>query len=191
MQTEEAKMIRVTQLEAAIRQLITAIRIFFAETDDFSVYSLTHNSLEILSKLLKQKSTKTMWEKIIEEEIKPEYQDVFKKDAVDPRNFFKHGMTRKGGVSEERDFIEFYPETNKLFLLFAVDAVRVHFQKEFCRHAELFLFLEWFRLHHPNIVNEDIRKQLSSLEEDRILSKSQFFQKNFPIAQSTLGSFQR
>jgi hypothetical protein len=106
----------ITKLDAAKRQLCTAIRMFFADDDAIAVCTLANAALEIFEgrpKKVSQRGAKTRLFDIFKTTA---YQNLSKKEAWDrvhkAKNFFKHG----GSLQES---VVFHEETNDGVLLFA------------------------------------------------------------------------
>lgn len=139
-----------TQLDVAVRQLCTAIRMFFAEEDDFAIYSLARNAEEIISVLLKKKGLASLWNKMLDENIKPEYREEVRKWFDDERNDLKHAR------HNEDDEVAFHAGGNELFLFISANALHMYYQEIFLQHEELLLLTGWCRIHHPQIFQNPI-----------------------------------
>jgi hypothetical protein len=85
---QELKAENITKLDAAIRQLTTAIRLFFEDQDPISVYTLAHASMEILSKLCERAGKDRYLQQVAEKH------GLTEKEARQivsyGKNFFKH-----------------------------------------------------------------------------------------------------
>lgn len=170
--------IQVTQLEVAIRQLTTAVVLFFADGDPCSIYSLARNAEEILSVILKKKGQKSMWNQMLDECIKPEYREEVRRDADNPRNDFKHAR------HPANQLIEFYPETNRTFLLVGVEALRVHYPDLLRKNPDLITFMMWYAINHPEVLHDEVREAIVSsqkYESYKGLSKPIFYKKYMEI----------
>jgi hypothetical protein len=82
----DRRKIKIPKLEAARRQVETAIRIYFANGDPVSIHTLAAASLQILVDLDKKG---TLWD-FIETHVKPEHLSEVKKLFAEAENFFKH-----------------------------------------------------------------------------------------------------
>jgi len=89
----------VTKLDAAKRQLCTAIRMFFADYDVLSVYTLAHAALEIFERRPKKEGGPKIRHFDV---LKTTCPHLNEKDAWDylhsVKNFFKHGGSLKSSV---------------------------------------------------------------------------------------------
>jgi hypothetical protein len=82
--------IKITKLEAARRQLVTAIRIFFANGDPVPTHALAAAALGILEDLDNHGAgTGTTFDRI-ETRLRPEHIERFREALRRPQNFFKH-----------------------------------------------------------------------------------------------------
>lgn|SRR5262249_22514950 len=136
----------VTKLDAAKRQLCSAIRMFFADDDAVAVYTLANAALEILEgrpkfegrpKKGSQQASRPTRSRLFDL-LKTRYPNLSHKDAWKEahkaKNFFKHGGSLEASIV-------FAEEANDLVLLFAcshcVD------QTALAQPAEVDAFLIW------------------------------------------------
>jgi len=80
--------IKVTKLDAARRQLRTAIELWFAGGDPVSIHALAYAAHEIIHRLFRQKGLSDLF--FDSSLIKPEYSKEFSLVIKDSANFFKH-----------------------------------------------------------------------------------------------------
>jgi hypothetical protein len=173
MVTIDKTSITVTKLEAAQRQLRTAIRLWFADADPVSVHTLGYAAYEIIhavSKRLNPNRRDLLFDSLsIKEEYRGEIAMLLKKHA----NFFKHA--NKAG----EDVIEFHPVTSHLFLLFSIIGLEVCGQT---KSTEEWAFVSWMQVHHPEFLTEKGREVVANaipidrLAELRLTSKSEFLE---------------
>lgn len=161
-----------SQLDVAVRQLCTAVKMFFADDDAFSMYSLVRNSEEIISGLLRDKGEMSLWNSALENQIKPEYRKMVRKWCDDERNDLKH-RTHK-----ENEMIELHLGNIEFFLMVGVNALHTHYPEIFLQKSELVVFNIWCRTNHPEIFEH----QMNWFEGDELLSKQEFFTKHLPFA---------
>jgi hypothetical protein len=90
---------QITKLEAARRQLVTAIRLFFEDADSISVYSLAHSSWEILDALCSHRGLLRFRNEMSSATGRGE--DEIKQIANYGRNFFKHANKDPEAVLED------------------------------------------------------------------------------------------
>jgi hypothetical protein len=82
----------VSKLDAAKRQLETAIRLYFSDGDPVSIHTLTGASYNILRDITKHKGVEPMlFKDRMLDSVKPEYREMFIKKVNGAENFFKHG----------------------------------------------------------------------------------------------------
>jgi hypothetical protein len=79
----------VTKLEAARRQLVTAIRLFFDDREPVSIHTLAHASWEICSTLCGHEGITTAADYIAQPYGTQPFKDLRRK-ASKYKNFFKH-----------------------------------------------------------------------------------------------------
>ncbi|MFM9850024.1 MAG: hypothetical protein ACKVP3_23065 [Hyphomicrobiaceae bacterium] len=78
----------ITKLEAAKRQLVTAIRLFFRDEDSVSIYTLTHAAWEVLDAICANRGL-DRFRALTAQANSAREQDV-RRAATYGRNFFKH-----------------------------------------------------------------------------------------------------
>lgn len=89
----------ITKLDAARRQLLTAIHIQWYMAEPIAAYQLAANAAEICDTLLKRMGHIRMRERIMEVHSMTEAEAV--KVVNDPRNFTKHANTDPDGKMED------------------------------------------------------------------------------------------
>jgi hypothetical protein len=167
--------IKISKLEAARRQIETAIRIYFVNGDPVSVHTLAAASLQILVDLDKKgPQTGTLWD-FIEAQVEPEHVAEVKKLFAEAENFFKHA---------DRDpdkILEFPLAEPELFLWECVAKY-----PELTGETPLMMvaYRIWFMIHHSDILKPEIRAQVNFLglstdfpENDR----ARFFEYALPV----------
>jgi hypothetical protein len=107
---------RMTILEAANRQLCTAIRLFFADDDAVAVHTLACAAGEIYEKRSKKAGNDLMFDFV--KKGNPDAGINLREALNQPRNFFKHGPSSHGGASLSEG-IEFEDSMNDFALLTA------------------------------------------------------------------------
>src|SRR6476620_5779386 len=106
----------ITKLEAARRQLTTALELWMSEGDPVAVHTLAHAAHEIIHRCFRNAGHSDLLydSTLIEEEHRADFARFMKDDA----NFFKHSNNEK--ATDTRDF---NPEGNLPFLLMSVLAL--------------------------------------------------------------------
>jgi hypothetical protein len=119
----------ITTLEAANRQLCTAIRLFFADDDSVAVHTLACAAGEIYEKSYKKKRRDRMFDFV--RLGNPEHTEAdLRQTLVHARNFFKHGASNHGGAAVS-DSIEFEDSMNDFALLAAcIDCIQLYSQAQ-------------------------------------------------------------
>jgi hypothetical protein len=165
--------IRVSKLNAAQRQLRTAISLWFEDGDPVSIHTLAFAAYEIfhcVSEHCDPNRRDLLFDTLhIKDEHRKRWLAIVKKKA----NFFKHG---------DRDpeaMIDFSPELAETFILYALTA------RQLCRESpseEESIFMWWVMFHQSEMLIEEARKGLldrlsvEHVERIRGLPKSKFFE---------------
>ena len=163
----------ISKLDAARRQLQTAITLWFAEGDPVSIHTLTHAAYEIIETVSKQRNPGRRDllsdSPVVKDEHRKEWKDFIRK----PGNFFKHA--RRDG----NDVIEFRPVASELFILFAILGVGLSGERI---NDEEDAYMHWLYFHEPDLLTESGRKRfvdgipIDRLDELRSLPKKEFLQ---------------
>jgi len=138
---------RVTKLEAARRQLSTAITLFFDRGDSVSVHTLSAASQEILRGLGRRQGLGSMFKDspLIKPEKRKELGDIF--NAA--QNFFKHADKDPDAVHD------FRPAATPFNIL---DAVELYGRLTGSFFPEAEFFRIWFFVKFPHVTVGDLRK---------------------------------
>lgn len=141
---------QISKLDAARRQLDTAINLFFKQADPISIHTLTAAAHQLLMDIGRLNSIKS----VIKENslIKTEYLPQYLAAINEAENFFKHA---------ERDpnaLLRFNPEQTEFLLL---DAVEMYMQLTTEMPEDMTIFRTWFLIKYPNLVAPNIQTQLT------------------------------
>ena len=150
--------ISVTKLDAAKRQLRTAIRLWFQGGDPVSIHTLAFAAYEIIHVLSKKHD---QWRRTLifdSDWIKDEYRPEWNRAVKGSANFFKHAKIDSDAS------IDFYPSQTLLFLMASASGLAIMKQKQ---EKEELAFFYWLCFHQPNWIKPDFRKTL----EDRLTVK--------------------
>jgi hypothetical protein len=168
--SNDGSIIKIGKLEAAHRQLRTAITLWFTDADSVSTHSLAYAACEIVSKKRNPLRPDLLFDSAwIKEEFRKQFNIRLKKHA----NFFKHG---------DRDHeatIEFDSELTEPFLLFSACGRALCGEPQ---SSEESAFLWWIQIHRPSILTEEGQEPVANavpgnrLEYIRSLSKRDFFE---------------
>jgi hypothetical protein len=157
--------IRLTKMDAARRQLQTAIRLWFADDDPVSIHTLAAASHEILNSLYKLRGLSDL---IFDSEV---VVDEYRKEWITAiravPNFFKHA---------DRDpeaTLDFAPATNEFLILFCITALSRMGEDQTCDEHAMVL---WIMLNRPNLVKKGAYTGIpeEGLEFLRSRSKAEF-----------------
>jgi hypothetical protein len=184
--------ITLTKLDAACRQLDTALELWFAEREPVSIHQLAYAAYEVIHFVAKSKdpNIELLFDSlIIKDEYRREWRNLIAKEA----NFFKHADRDPDGV------IDFAPDQAKFFIMFAIHAlISMKHQLTTVEKA----FQVWLGFNHPDGLREEGRKiytepfSVEQLKHIRSLSKSEFLEAFMSASQSrrprgvTIGHFQ-
>ena len=129
--------IKVSKLDAAKRQLETAIRVYFNYGDPVAIHTLACAAHEILSDLNRKYTGKPMV--ISDFLIKDEYKKQFLKMIREPQNFFKHAN------KDPESTIDFNPDVSQFFIF---DAISKYQEITDERVPYFIIFRGWFGAQH-------------------------------------------
>jgi len=139
------KKIKISKLDAARRQILTAIRLYFNYGDIVSIHTLASAAFKITQNICDTSSdlsdSLTDW---IGDRIKPEYKKIFWSKLHETGNFFKHADNDPDAVHA------FYPVATEHMLF---HAVYQYHQLTGEWSAEIRLFINWYMLQHPKSFN--------------------------------------
>lgn len=136
-------MATVTKLEAARRQLVTAIQLFFDSADSVSVFTLAHAAKEVLDRLCHHQG-KTTWEEhiVAATQLAPE---KVRELANYGKNFFKHAD--RPNERQPDAVLEDFSDARNDGILFC--AVRDYAELEPTKPVEIAMFELWYLTAHP------------------------------------------
>ena len=86
-------LIKITRLEAARRQIETAIGLYFENGDEVSIHTLSAAAHSIVEALCKKAGRPQMFKDAMLETIRPEHRKTVNNLMRRPQNFFKHAGT--------------------------------------------------------------------------------------------------
>ncbi len=114
--TDRDAKILVTKLDAARRQLRTAIKLWFEDADPVSVHTLVAASYNVIHNLYRRKGlTDLIYDsRLVKDERRKEWVNRVKSDF----NFFKHSD------KDPDETILFSPFTNEFFIVFCITAIQ-------------------------------------------------------------------
>jgi len=128
----------ITKMDAAKRQLHTAIRLWFAEDDPVSIHTLLSAAHELIHTMFRSAGLAGLFfdSRSIPDEIRTEVSRAIKR----PSEFFKHAR------SDVDKTLEFTPALNGILMLYCVNGLwRL---KEYPSLEEVSIWT-WLNIHHP------------------------------------------
>lgn len=170
--TEQTSVIRIGKWDAAIRQLRTAITLWFTGGDPVAVHALAYAAYEVIHAVSKKRNPHRrdlLFDSLL---IREDYRSDFNKRLKKEAYFFKHGDRDPDGE------IEFDPSLSESFILYAICG------REQCGEPsseEESTFLWWLQLHMSGILTQKGRDALANLmpvenlEYIRRIPKHEFF----------------
>jgi hypothetical protein len=162
--------IKVSKLDAAKRQLDTAIRLWFNDDDPVAIHALASAAYEIIQNINEKKGDKSLTlieltRSVIKVEHVEEAMQLIKK----PMNFFKHANRDPHAI------LEFNPKVTESFFAIAIQGLKELGEQ---RSDVQTAFAIWSLFHKPDhfskgqeFINHFGRPQI---EEMKILKKSDF-----------------
>lgn len=151
--------IQIEKIDAAERQLVVAIKLFFQREDPVAIHTLLGASVQILHDYIdiwKTKEKRSAYE-ILKKSIAPEYVKEFFKQYNKARNFFKHG---------DRDFqkgqrvLEFDTDLNYLLILDGITALQEISKDKL--PIEILIFHLWLISNQPELYAKETRQQIEA-----------------------------
>ena len=169
----DRRKITITKLEAAQRQLHTAITLWFTGGDPVSIHTLAYAAYEVIhavSKQLNPNRRDLLFDSfVVKDEYRAEFNILLKKHA----NFFKHANKQR------EDMIEFAPVLTDLFIIFGIVGLGTC---SILPSDETAAFLGWLQIHQHDFLTDKGREalrhsvSLEDLEHIRLVPKDQFFE---------------
>jgi hypothetical protein len=165
--------VTVSKLDAARRQLSTAINLWFGSDDSVSIHTLACAAYEIIHTVSKKRNPgrrDLLFDSLV---VKDEYRGDFAVLMKEPANFFKHAKNDVDAV------IEFKPILTELFFMYSILGLRLcgeHLNKSESA------FLAWIHIHKTHLLTDSGRKFLANtvpvdqIQHLKSLEKKEFFQ---------------
>jgi hypothetical protein len=165
------KKLRITKLDAATRQLNTAITLWFHDGDVVAIHTLASAAHQVIYDLVKKKTGPEMlFDSLV---FRDEYRAKANRLLRTPQNFFKHADSDPDGEIEFRsDLVELF----FLFSLVGLEFLRVSYDD--IRSC----FAHWFAVEHPELLTKKGKiRYAGSLPEGSLgsisqLTKAEFFE---------------
>jgi hypothetical protein len=163
--------ITISKLEAARRQLETAITLWFNDGDPVSTHTLACAAYEIIHVVssARNRTRDLLFDTVV---VKDEYRSAWNQRIKGPANFFKHARNDPDGT------LDFDPKMTNGFILFSLAGLRF-LVDQLSRTEGAYVW--WLHFHRPELLTDSGRKELFErfgIEEIRditALPKSLFF----------------
>lgn len=167
--------LHVSKLDAARRQLETAIQLYFSNADPVSMHTLAAAGYNVVRDVGSNRGTDPMLlkEKILDD-VNPDAKKLFRNKLNEAENFFKH-------ADRDHDTVHnFDPALTEVFILDACD----QYYRLTGEGPPLFkVFRSWFIATHPDWFASD---KLGAVEERApemaALGRARFFELMLPLA---------
>jgi len=167
----EPKVIRVSKLDAARRQLDGAIQLWFSEGDPVAIHALdcaAHQIIEDINK--KREDTSLHLTEIARKTVKPEHLENVISQLRKPMTFFKHANR------DPRDILEFNPDLSEMIMILAINGLKLLGERisDFQR-----VFFFWLSIHEPKLPNP-LKDHLSAeqIDQFRLVEKREFLKRS-------------
>jgi hypothetical protein len=145
--------IKLTKLDAAQRQLRTAIRLWFNGGDPVSIHTLAYAAYEIIHVLSKRHNPSRQPLIFDSLTVREEHRADFNIAVKEHANFFKHAN------KDWNDTIEFAPILTSAFLMGASAGIRLMGKRQTPEESALVL---WISLHRPSWLSEPLRNRIEN-----------------------------
>lgn len=162
----------IGKLDAARRQLQTAITLWFNDGDPVSVHTLAFAAYEIIHSVSLKRNPNRPDLLFDSDWIKPEHQKEANDLLRKPANFFKHADRDGDSV------ISFHPKQSEAFFLFSIRGIYLCGERS---NTEEDAWMMWLQIQKPHLLTDIGRERLEksipidSLVTARSMSKKEFF----------------
>ncbi len=158
---DDYEKITITKLDAAHRQLATAIELWFADGDPVSIHALAYSAHEIIHRLYRLKGLNDLlFDSFL---IKDEFRGDFANKMKESANFFKHAERE----ANPDHAIEFAPDLNTFFIAICITGLDRMGEK---RNDTVDAFTVYLSLHRPSWFKKPIpvktNERLKNIEKD-------------------------
>lgn len=170
---KEIEVITVGKLDAARRQLATAITLWFSGGDPVSIRTLAYAAYDVIHAVSKRRNPDRrdllFNSALVRDECRREWGKFIKGHA----NFFKHADKDGDAV------IEFRPIFSEMFILFSIAGIKLCGERQ---SDEESAFMFWFSFHEPHLLTDEGGKMfvhsipIEKLNQIRSVPKKEFLQ---------------
>ena len=149
------KVIRVSKLDGARRQLDGAIQLWFSDGDPVAIHTLVCAAHQIIEDLNKKRGDISVHlEEIARKTFGPESLEDVLRQIKGPMTFFKHANRDPDNI------LEFNPDLSELFILLAIKGIALLGER---MSGFQFAALFWTMIHNPRLVQKDGPDRLKDL----------------------------
>jgi len=135
---------RINKIEAAKRQLDTAIIMFFEKKDPLAVHTLACAAYDMLRNLAGNKTSQKLQTIKDNTVISANQKKDWQQELNNPQNFLKHADKDPNGI------LDFFPEITQYFLSDACNLYR-HITTDITN--PMIIYTGWFFTKNPNFLN--------------------------------------
>ncbi len=166
--------ITITKLDAARRQLRTAIDLWFRDGDPVAIHTLAAASYQIIHDLNRRNKGPDLF--LDSKFIKDKYRKTFKEDMKYASNFMKHADRGKSGIATK---LNFNPGLSEFFMLYAIFGL-IYFKENLTTEEEAFKW--WQMLHKPELLTKSGQEffhhgdVIEDINDIRTLAKPEFLE---------------
>lgn len=170
---EKIQIITIGKLDAARRQLATAITLWFGSGDPVSIHTLAYAAYEIIHAISKRRNPSRCGLLFDSAIVKDEYRKEWGLFIKGHANFFKHADKDGDAV------IEFRPIFSEMFILFSIAGIKLCGERQ---SDEESAFMFWFSFHKPHLLTDEGGKMfvhsipIEKLNQIRSVPKKEFLQ---------------
>ncbi|MGQ0592068.1 MAG: hypothetical protein ACT4QB_05295 [Gammaproteobacteria bacterium] len=169
----EPQVIRVSKLDAARRQLDGAIELWFSDGDPVAIHALVCAAHQIIQDINEKRGdTILRLTELVGKDVKPEHIEDAIRQIRKPTMFFKHANR------DPYDVIEFTPGLSQLFILLAINGLRLLGEQLSDFHR---VFLFWDSIHEPRLYGgEPLQTHLSvqQINQFKLVKKREFLEQS-------------
>jgi hypothetical protein len=153
----------ISKVDAARRQTLEAIRMFFEQRDAVSIHTLVCAAMQILHDHFDEG---TAWDANLAFHfhsiyIKNEYRKEWKNKVNGAANFFKHA---REDLKEGKTEIEFSPNITNFYIFEVIRCLRILEDDKFIFSPEFRVFAIWYALKYPTHIKVEARAQFTKLK---------------------------
>lgn len=166
--------IAITKLDAARRQLRSAIELWFSDADFVAIHTLSAAAYQIIHDLNRRNKGPDLL--LDTKFIKDEYRSEYVNEIKNASNFFKHADRGKMGLAK---LFDFNPKSNEYFIFFAIFGLKYLGEK---LAAEEIAFERWQMFQSPKLLTDAGKEQfkkdftVEDIAAIRTIPKGQFLE---------------